>query len=401
MFATAQGMIVIMDSFLNKFKSQSKSSEPLPPGMHHFRSAHDDPIPYRLHLRLEKDGHGLLILNASTILHLNPTAAEYAYHLIHQTPDDQVAEQITQRYRVSKQQAVDDMRDMRQRINEIILGKASGVDAFLNFDHQSPDSIALSAPYRLDCAVTYRMQENNRNPSPEEGKAELGTNDWKLMLDKAWQAGIPHIIFTGGEPTLREDLPNLIRQCEHNGQVAGMVTAGIKLGTTRYLSRLLQAGLDQVFILMQTDDSQIWDAITSLLYWSEILTHEIMIAVHITLSKYNVTRIRALLNRLAETGVHNLSLSVDDKALAEDLFSARERADDLHFNLVWNLPVPYAQLNPVALELEAAGEVAQRSGPARASLYVQPDGTLHTEKRSKHILGNLLSDPWHAIWSFT
>ena len=399
MFATAQGMIVIMDSFFNKPKSQSESAESMPAGMHHFRSAHDDPVPYRLHLRLEKDGHGLLIINASTILHLNPTAAEYAYHLIHQTPDDQIAEQITQRYRVSKQQSIDDMQNMRQRINEIILGNASGVDAFLNFEHQAPDSIALSAPYRLDCAVTYHKQDKNRKPLPEAGKVELGTDDWKLMLDKAWQVGIPHIIFTGGEPTLRDDLPILIRQCERNGQVAGMVTDGIKLGSTRYLNKLLQTGLDQVFILMRTDDSQLWDAITSLLYWSEVLNHEIMVAVHITLSKYNVSQIQTLLNRLAETGIHNLSLSVDDRTLADDLFSARYHADDLQFNLVWNLPVPYAQLNPIALELEAAGEVVERNAPSRASLYIRPDGTVHPDKDSKHILGNLLRDPWHAIWS--
>ena len=29
-------------------------------------------------------------------------------------------------------------------------------------------------------------------------------------MEKAWAAGILHITFTGGEPTLREDLPDLI-----------------------------------------------------------------------------------------------------------------------------------------------------------------------------------------------
>lgn len=371
----------------------------MPPSIHHYRSSQDDPVPYRLHLRLEKDGHGLLIINASTILHLNPTAAEYAYHLIHQTPDDQIAEQITGRYRVSKQQSMDDMQNMRQWINQIIHGKASGAEAFLNIEHQAPNSFDLSAPYRLDCAITHRNDNKNRERSREAEEAELGTDDWKLMLDKAWQAGIPHIIFTGGEPTRRDDLPSLIGQCERNGQVAGVVTDGTKLGSTRYLNRLLEAGLDQVFILMQTDDSQLWDAITSLLYWSEVLKNEILIAVHITVSKHNVAQIRTLLNRLAETGVHSLSLSVDDRTLAHELFSARKFADDLHLNLIWNLPVPFSQLNPVTLELEAAGEVTDLGASGRTALYVKPDGTVHPEKDSKHSMGNLLSDPWHAIWS--
>jgi hypothetical protein len=60
---------------------------------------------YRLHLRLEPDGSGLLIVNASTILHLNQTAAEFAYHLVIRTPEEQVEHEIVDRYRVSHEQA--------------------------------------------------------------------------------------------------------------------------------------------------------------------------------------------------------------------------------------------------------------------------------------------------------
>jgi MoaA/NifB/PqqE/SkfB family radical SAM enzyme len=44
------------------------------------------------------------------------------------------------------------------------------------------------------------------------------------MLDRLWQLGIPHIVFTGGEPTLRPDLPDLIAHAERNGQIAGLNT---------------------------------------------------------------------------------------------------------------------------------------------------------------------------------
>ena len=42
-------------------------------------------------------------------------------------------------------------------------------------------------------------------------------------MDKAWAAGIPHITFTGGEPTLRDDLPALIAHAEKIGQVTGLL----------------------------------------------------------------------------------------------------------------------------------------------------------------------------------
>ncbi len=83
---------------------------PLSPGIYHYQAPPDAPIPYRLHLRLEPDGSGLLIVNASTILHLNQTAAEFAYHLIKQTPEDQMVHEISGRYRVSREQARQDFR---------------------------------------------------------------------------------------------------------------------------------------------------------------------------------------------------------------------------------------------------------------------------------------------------
>jgi hypothetical protein len=79
---------------------------PLSPGIFHYQAPPDAPAPYRLHLRLEPDGSGLLIVNASTILHLNQTAAEFAYHLIKQTSEDQMAKEISGRYPVSKQNKI-------------------------------------------------------------------------------------------------------------------------------------------------------------------------------------------------------------------------------------------------------------------------------------------------------
>src|SRR5512143_819253 len=84
--------------------------KPLSPGIFHFQAPPEAPVPYRLHLRLEPDGSGLLIVNASTILHLNQTAAEYAYHLIKQTPEDQMAREVSGRFRVGREQALQDFR---------------------------------------------------------------------------------------------------------------------------------------------------------------------------------------------------------------------------------------------------------------------------------------------------
>jgi hypothetical protein len=63
---------------------------PLPAETHTFRSGPDEPA-YRLHLRLLKDGSGILIVNAATVLHLNSSAAEFAYHMIKGTSPEETA----------------------------------------------------------------------------------------------------------------------------------------------------------------------------------------------------------------------------------------------------------------------------------------------------------------------
>jgi MoaA/NifB/PqqE/SkfB family radical SAM enzyme len=83
----------------------------------------------------------------------------------------------------------------------------------------------------LDCALTYRLREEvPTGIAPvERVERELETEEWKTVLDKAWAAGIPHIVFTGGEPTLREDLLELIEYAEGHGQVTGLMTDGLRL----------------------------------------------------------------------------------------------------------------------------------------------------------------------------
>ena len=71
-----------MANILKSIRSQFSPVEVIPPGTYHYLSPQDDPRNYRLHLRVEPDGNGVLIINASTILHLNQTATEYAYYLV-------------------------------------------------------------------------------------------------------------------------------------------------------------------------------------------------------------------------------------------------------------------------------------------------------------------------------
>lgn len=368
-----------------------KQPDPIPPGIYTYMAPADAPFPYRLHLRSEKSGEGVLVVNASTVLHLNRTAAEYAYHLITQDSPEKTAQEIAHRYRVTREQAAQDFSDFTGRLMTLIEMPDLDPVSFLDFERDQVYSVDLTAPLRLDCALTYRTADADPESAPlERVKRELMFAEWQQVLDKAWAAGIPHVIFTGGEPTLRPDLVDLIAYAESLGMVTGVLSDGLRFTQPDYFQAILNAGLDHLMIILDPHEDQAWEAVR------DTLAADLHVTVHLTITAAIQDEVAGILSRLADLQVKSLSLSEADPALNETLAAARELAAHHQMTLVWDLPVPYSHLNPVALELESSGERPDGSG--RAWLYVEPDGDVLPGQGVNHVLGNLLADPWDAIW---
>ncbi len=380
-----------MSTILNSVRRLFTPVAPLPPGIFHYQAPPEAPIPYRLHLRLEPDGTGLLIVNAATILHLNQSAAEFAYHLVKQTPEDQMSHEIRGRYRVSREQVQQDYRLLNDRIQTLINAPDLDPEMFLDFERAAPHTRKISAPYRLDCALTYRLPgglDDTLAPTKRVDR-ELNTQEWCEIFDKAWGIGIPHIILTGGEPTLREDLPELIAHTEANGQVVGLLSDGTRLVDDTYLQILLQTGLDHLMLTLKPDDDKSWQAL------GNVLSADLFVAVHHTLTLQNVVNTTQILEKLSKLGVKAVSLSASDPALHASLSEFRNQAASLGMTLIWDLPVPYSTYNPVALETQIDNLPV---GAGHAWLYVEPDGDVLPAQGINQVLGNILRDPWETLW---
>ena len=368
--------------------------QPLPAGIYDYRTPPDAPEVYRLHLRLEPDGSGLLIVNAKTVLHLNPTAAEYAYYIVKGLPEKEIIGELTRRYRVPKSVATDDYHNLHERLETLIHTQDLDPETFLDFERRDPYTTSVSAPYRLVCALTYKLPDRVvPDEAPvERVKRELLTSEWQTIIDKSWNAGIPHVIFTGGEPTLRPDLPDLIAYCEKKGQVTGLLSDGLRLSNPAYLKELLQSGLDHLMILLDPGEDQSWEALR------DVLSEDLFTTVHMTLTPDNRTKMEALIDRLAEMKVTSISLSTSDPALADALQATRQYCSQKGMNLEWDLPVPYSAFHPVAMEL-AEGDHPLERGEGVAWLYVEPDGDVLPAQGHPTLMGNLLNEPWEAIWA--
>ena len=362
-----------------------------PATTHTFQSAPGEP-PYRLHLRLLKDGTGILIVNAAIVLHLNATAAEFAYHMIKGTSPDETASHVARRYRISREEAQKDYTDFRDRIQTLIHTPDLDPTTFLDFERIAPHSHDLTAPLRLDCALTYRLpagSDASLAPTKRVDR-ELTTQEWETIMDKAWAVGIPHITFTGGEPTLRDDLPALIAHAEKVGQVAGLLSDGLKLADKDYLHTLLQTGLDHLLFILDPENAASWKGLET------VMPEDLYTTVHLTVTPQNVNKAEDILDRLAKLEVKSLSLGASEASLHEALHALHNKASSLGLTLRWDLPVPYSAENPVAHETI---EDDVPSGAGKAWLYVEPDGdVLPTQGEADKILGNFLRDPWEKIY---
>jgi hypothetical protein len=380
-----------MSSFLNIFRRASARHPEFKAGIYHYQSPADDPRNYRLHLRVESNGEGVLIVNAATVLHLNETATEYLFYFVHNLPAQDVGLFMTSRYNVDRRQAEADYRGLAERVLTLVEVPDLDPVTFLDFERRQPYSGQIAAPYRLDIAPTYRLPQGEAPESApvERVKAELSAAEWKHILEKAWQAGIPHVTFTGGEPTLRDDLPELVAQAERLGMVSGLVTNGERFAEASYLKALLDTGLDHVFIVMHPDHPHAWAALKN------ALPEDLFVAVHLTLTKENHAELPEYLQELKSLGVSAVSLTTTAPELKLELQGLRELLADLDLRLVWDIAVPYSSLNPVALEMANA---KPPQGAGRAWLYVEPDGDVLPAQGVNMVLGNLLNDPWEKIW---
>ena len=202
-----------------------------------------------------------MLVNASRIYHLNPSAVVMAYFTLNKTAPEQAVSSLQLTFDVTREQARTDYTQFVEQFPSLIHPDGACSIHDLELETIAPFSARPSAPYRMDLAITYRCNNNCThcyNARPRQFP-ELTTDQWKQILDRLWDIAIPHIIFTGGEPTMRSDLPELIAYAEHKGQITGLNTNGSRLKDQTFLQTLVDAGLDHVQITLESHNPVIHD----------------------------------------------------------------------------------------------------------------------------------------------
>lgn len=401
----------------NPFRSrEAGDSFPEPRLYHYIRENEHEKS--RIHLRVDPDGHGTLIVNASSVMHLNPTATHMAWLILEGRTESERIHAITCRYSVSRWQAQNDVSSFFHRFEELIRPDGACPVHELELDSLMPFSARPSAPYRMDLAVTYRCNNDCAHcyNARERNFPELTTEQWLKILDQLWALGVPHIVFTGGEATLINDLPELIKHAESNGQITGLNTNARRLSDERYVQTLVDAGLDHVQITVESSNEQIHDQMMqakgafrqTIEGLRNALNTKLYVMTNTTMLRTNIYTIPNTLDFLADMGVPTIGLNaliyaghgltvgtgLRESELQPILDIATRKTSERGQNLIWYTPTQYCQFDPTANNLGVKGCTA-----ALYSMCIESNGNVLPCQSYYQPLGNILNDPWDSIWN--
>jgi pyrroloquinoline quinone biosynthesis protein E len=94
----------------------------------------------------------------------------------------------------------------------------------------------------------------------DRASGELTTAEWKKVLSELAEIGVLQIHFSGGEPTARKDLVELVRHATDVGLYTNLITSAVLL-TRDKLAALADAGLCHVQISFQGSEPTIADRV--------------------------------------------------------------------------------------------------------------------------------------------
>jgi hypothetical protein len=375
-----------MSNFFKQLFSKLPKEEPLPAGLYTYHTPPDAPDQFRLHLRVEPNGEGILIINAATVLHLNQTGTEFAFHLMQGKSDEEIIRLAAERFNAHRDTIAKDVLAFHQLLRDRIHQPDEAPEASFGFELTS-EVKDISAPYQLNCCLTARA-ENAPESTLAHSEPELDTEAWKVIIKKAYDAGVPHLIFYGGEPTLRADLITLLQYCEELGLVAGLVSSCRKMQDEAYFDAILTSGLDHLMVLWDAADAAQAEAL------SKILPDDLYTCMGLVIAAE--TDFRALINGFIQQGANAFSPLPADAVAFETYLRACDYVEQAGSTLVTDLPFPLDYQPRVALRNELLPKAPESEF---VRLVVSPVGELSSPKPFGTRLGNILNEDWQTLWN--
>ena len=325
----------------------------------------------------------------------------------------------------SKEQLSDDLATMIRSLVAIARGQEPEAEvAPLTLGEYAPE---MTAPHRMDLMVSAMTRGGAWHCNqkclhcyaagqPLSDTPELTTAQWKEILAKLRAANVPQVTFTGGEPTLRADLVELVGVAQWF--VTRLNTNG-RLLTPELCRRLYEASLDSVQVTLYSHDPAIHNALVGAEGFDDTVTGirnavaaGLSVSVNTPLCSLN-TDYAATVRFVHELGVRYVTCSgLIPSGSAEGAESQATRLTEEQLTDVLRRAVTVAEELGMEMDFTSPGWLKEETlramgltlvpscGACLSNMAIAPDGGVIPCQSwlSSQPLGNMLTDDWDKIW---
>ncbi len=328
--------------------------------------------------------------------------------------------------RTKRQTLASDLHLMLTSLVAIAQGREPEAEVgLLSLSDYAPE---MTAPHRMDLMVSAMEKDGGWHCNqkclhcyaagqPMGETPELSTEQWKTALALLRKANIPQVTFTGGEPTLREDLVELVQAAAWF--VTRLNTNG-RLLTPELCAALYQASLDSVQVTLYSAEGNIHNQLVGTNGFNDTvqgIRHAVdaglIVSVNTPLCSLN-THYAETLRFVHSLGVRYVTCSglipsgsacgqesrataLTPEQLTDILRQAVDTAEELGMELDFTSPgwLDEETLRSLGLNLIPS------CGACLSNMAVTPDGKVVPCQSwlSDEPLGDLLHDDWADIWN--
>ena len=325
----------------------------------------------------------------------------------------------------SKERLSDDLATMIRSLVAIARGQEPEAEvAPLTLGEYAPE---MTAPHRMDLMVSAMTRGGTWHCNqkclhcyaagqPLSDTPELTTAQWKEILAKLRAANVPQVTFTGGEPTLRADLVELVDAAQWF--VTRLNTNG-RLLTPELCRRLYEASLDSVQVTLYSHDPAIHNALVGAEGFDDTVAGirnavaaGLSVSVNTPLCSLN-TDYAATVRFVHELGVRYVTCSgLIPSGSAEGAESRATRLTEEQLTDVLRRAVTAAEELEMEMDFTSPGWLKEETlrsmgltlvpscGACLSNMAIAPDGGVIPCQSwlSSQPLGNMLTDDWDKIW---
>ena len=286
----------------------------------------------------------------------------------------------------------------------------------------------MTAPHRMDLMVSAmtdscgKWQCNQKcifcyAAGQEMGKAkELTTGEWKQAIDRLEAARVPMVTFTGGEPTQRPDIAQLVGYAKR--MITRLNTNGVNL-TQELVHQLKEAGLDSLQVTLYSHDETVHNALVGSAHYADTVQGirnaveaGLDISINTPLCRKNadyentLAFIHSLGVRFVTVsglictgmaGINHAEYDLSSEELYEIVKTTKEFCNTHEMEMDFTSPGLID-----AEKLENLGMNVPMCGAALSNMAIAPDGTVvpcQSWLGGDASLGNILTDPFKRIWN--